>query len=153
MPLKDGIYMIASTLSTNPVLDIEGAGNPFNSPLVGIVGFTKQTTDNKHQQWIVTTLRPGVYSICSVVSRVWITAPVDGSVDQVDTSVYDPVQNVPTRWKITSVNSNSYQIESVQFPGRVIDLEFGSSEDNTRAILYPNHKSDNQIWQFIPIAI
>lgn len=45
------------------------------------------------------------------------------------------------------------RIESVQFPGRVIDLEYASSDDNTAAILYPAQQSPNQIWKFIPIAI
>jgi hypothetical protein len=40
MPLKDGVYIIASTLDTNPVLDIEGAANPFNSPISGVVGLS-----------------------------------------------------------------------------------------------------------------
>ncbi|KAL7803467.1 carbohydrate-binding module family 13 [Trichoderma aethiopicum] len=155
MPLKDGIYIIASTLTTNPVLDIEGTANPFNSPISGVVGFTRDTNNatNKHQQWIVTTLRKGVYSLKSTVSNVWITAPIDGGVSQLDTSVYDPVYNEATRWKITNLNSDTYQIESVRFPNCVIDLEYGSSADNTHAIMYPSQQSANQIWRFLPVAI
>ncbi|KAL6859298.1 carbohydrate-binding module family 13 [Trichoderma novae-zelandiae] len=154
MPLKDGIYIIASTLSTNPVLDIDGAANPFNSPISGVVGFTRENnSSNKHQQWIVTTLRRGVYSLKSTLSNVWITASVDGGASQLDTSVYDPVYNEATRWKITNVTSDTYLIESVQFPNCVIDLEYGSSADNTPAILYPSHQGANQIWKFLPVAI
>ncbi|KAL7909508.1 carbohydrate-binding module family 13 protein [Trichoderma velutinum] len=153
MPLKDGTYIIASTLPGNPVLDIYGAANPFNGPIEGVVGFKRQNTNNQHQQWVVTTLRRGVYSLKSVIGNAWITAPVDGSVAQLDTSVYNPIYNEGTRWKITNVNANTYQIESVQFPNCVIDLNYGSSDDNTPAILYPNHQTANQIWQFIPIAI
>lgn len=40
MTLKDGTYIIASTLSTNPVLDIYGATIPFDSPIAGIVGLS-----------------------------------------------------------------------------------------------------------------
>ncbi|KAL6811043.1 carbohydrate-binding module family 13 protein [Trichoderma sp. SZMC 28013] len=153
MPLKDGTYIIASTLSGNPVLDIYNAANPFNGPIEGVVGFTKQTTNNQHQQWVVTTLRRGVYSLKSVIGNAWITAPVDGSVAQLDTSVYNPIYNEGTRWKITNITNDTYQIESVQFPGRVIDLNYASSDDNTPAILYPSHQTPNQLWQFIPIAI
>ncbi|KAH0499602.1 hypothetical protein TgHK011_006782 [Trichoderma gracile] len=155
MPLKDGIYIISSTLPTNPVLDIEGTANPFNSPISGVVGFTRDSNSatNKHQQWIVTTLRKGVYSLMSTISNVWITAPVNGGVSQLDTSVYDPVYNEATRWKITSLTSDTDQIESVRFPNHVIDLEYGSSADNTHAILYPSQQSANQIWRFLPVAI
>ncbi|QYS98882.1 CBM 13 protein [Trichoderma simmonsii] len=153
MPLKDGIYIISSTLSGNPVLDIYQAANPFNGPINGVVGFTRQSTNNQHQQWVVTKLRQGVYSLGSVIGNAWITAPVDGSVAQLDTSVYNPVSNEGTRWKITNIQNDTYQIESVQFPGRVIDLEYASSDDNTAAILYPSQQSPNQIWKFIPIAI
>ncbi|KAJ4860482.1 hypothetical protein THAR02_05691 [Trichoderma harzianum] len=153
MPLKDGIYIISSTLSGNPVLDIYQAANPFNGPINGVVGFTRQTTNNQHQQWVVTSLRRGVYSLGSVIGNAWITAPVDGSVAQLDTSVYNPIYNEGTRWKITNIQNDTYQIESVQFPGRVIDLEYASSDDNTAAILYPSQQSPNQIWKFIPIAI
>ncbi|PKK46876.1 hypothetical protein CI102_8389 [Trichoderma harzianum] len=154
MPLKDGIYIISSTLSGNPVLDIYQAANPLTAPLT----VTRQTTNNQHQQWVVTTLRRGVYSLGSVIGNAWITAPVDGSVAQLDTSVYNPIYNEGTRWKITNIQNDTYQwtflrIESVQFPGRVIDLEYASSDDNTAAILYPSQQSPNQIWKFIPIAI
>lgn len=40
MPLKDGIYIISSTLSGNPVLDIYQAANPFNGPINGVVGLS-----------------------------------------------------------------------------------------------------------------
>ncbi|KAM6488166.1 carbohydrate-binding module family 13 [Trichoderma sp. SZMC 28011] len=153
MPLKDGIYIISSTLSGNPVLDIYQAANPFNGPINSVVGFTRQSTNNQHQQWVVTKLRQGVYSLGSVIGNAWITAPVDGSVAQLDTSVYNPIYNEGTRWKITNIQNDTYQIESVQFPGRVIDLEYASSDDNTAAILYPAQQSPNQIWKFIPIAI
>ncbi|KAK4079913.1 hypothetical protein Trihar35433_1018 [Trichoderma harzianum] len=153
MPLKDGIYIISSTLAGNPVLDIYQAANPFNGPINGVVGFTRQSTNNQHQQWVVTKLRQGVYSLGSVIGNAWITAPVDGSVAQLDTSVYNPIYNEGTRWKITNIQNDTYQIESVQFPGRVIDLEYASSDDNTAAILYPSQQSPNQIWKFIPIAI
>ncbi|PTB65181.1 carbohydrate-binding module family 13 protein [Trichoderma citrinoviride] len=154
MPLKDGIYIISSTLPTNPVLDIDATANPFNSPISGVVGFTRDNyyTTNKHQQWVVTTLRRGVYSLKSTLGNVWITAPADG-VSQLDTSVYDSVHNEDTRWKITNITRDTYQIESVPFPDCVIDLQGGSSADNTHAILYPNIKSANQIWRFLPVAI
>ncbi|UKZ77700.1 hypothetical protein TrVFT333_005424 [Trichoderma virens FT-333] len=153
MPLKDGIFIIASTLPTNPVLDIYGTAVAFNSPLSGVVGFARQNTDTKHQQWVVTTLRRGVYSLRSVLGNAYITAPVDGSVAQLDTSVYDPVNNEATRWKITNIGVDTYTIESVQFPNCVIDLQYASSDDNTPALLYPNHQTANQIWKFLPIAI
>lgn len=38
MTLLDGIYIIANTIPQNPVLDLDGATNPFASPIAGIVG-------------------------------------------------------------------------------------------------------------------
>ncbi|KAL6894961.1 ricin B lectin domain-containing protein [Trichoderma evansii] len=152
MTLKDGTYIIASTLPSNPVLNIDGATTLFSNPIAGIVGFTKQTTNNQNQQWKVTALSPGVYGLKSALGP-WMAAPDDGSVAQVDTSAYDPVPNLITRWRISDAGSGNYFIENVQYPGRVIDLEYASSADNTRAILYPYHQQANQIWQFIPVAI
>ncbi|KAL7787140.1 carbohydrate-binding module family 13 [Trichoderma ceciliae] len=146
MSLNDGIYIIASSISRNPVLDLEGG----NNPIANIIGYTKHGGEN--QQWNVIALRPGVYSLESVFGNTWLTAPVDGSVAQIDSSRYDPIYNEATRWKITDAGGGSYQIESVQFPGKVIDLEGSNSADLTRAILYPNHQAPNQIWQFIPVA-
>ncbi|KAH6603837.1 carbohydrate-binding module family 13 [Trichoderma cornu-damae] len=142
MTLKDGIFIIASMLPTNPVLDIYGASNPFNGAIAGVVGLSVLSN---------TILIKNILK--SVLSNVWITAPRDGSVSQVDTSKYDPIYNEDTRWKITNVDSSTYQIESVKFPSHVIDLEYASSADNTHAILYPNQNSVNQIWKFIPVAI
>ncbi|RFU77464.1 carbohydrate-binding module family 13 [Trichoderma arundinaceum] len=150
---KAGTYVIASVLDKNPVLDLEGGSdtNPLASPLAYIVGYTNQRTEN--QQWRITPLRPGVYSLQCVFGNGWLTAPAGGGVDQVDTSIYDPRYNEATRWKITDAGNGNYQIESVQFPGRVLDVAGGSSDDNTRVILYPNYQSTNQKWQFIPVII
>ncbi|KAL9473683.1 hypothetical protein ACSS6W_008063 [Trichoderma asperelloides] len=136
--IRDGIYTIASALPSNPVLDIDGATTPFDSPIAGIV---------------VTALSPGVYSLQSVIDPFWIAAPDDGSVAQVDTSRYDPVVNQITRWRISDAGGGNYTIESEKFPGRVIDLEYANTADNTRAILYQNGLQTNQFWQFIPVAI
>lgn len=38
--IRDGIYTIASALPSNPVLDIDGATTPFDSPIAGIVGLS-----------------------------------------------------------------------------------------------------------------
>ncbi|KAH8129525.1 hypothetical protein FP744_10000541 [Trichoderma asperellum] len=151
--IRDGIYTIASALPSNPVLDIDGATTPFDSPIAGIVGFKKQTANNQNQQWKVTALSPGVYSLQSVIDPFWIAAPDDGSVAQVDTSRYDPVVNQITRWRISDAGGGNYTIESEKFPGRVIDLEYANTADNTRAILYQNGLQTNQFWQFIPVAI
>ncbi|EHK51011.1 uncharacterized protein TrAtP1_009945 [Trichoderma atroviride] len=152
MTLKDGTYAISSILPTNPVLDIAGP-NPFANPLAGIICFTKKTIEPQSQQWQVTTLRPGVYSLQYIIGPCWITAPVDGGVAQVDTSRYDP--NLATRWNISEADpsSGNYLIESVQFPGRVIDLDHASHADNITALLYPYHKQKNQLWQFTPVEI
>ncbi|KAM0464476.1 hypothetical protein ACHAPV_002302 [Trichoderma viride] len=87
-PLLDGSYTIANNVQHYPVLDLDGATNPFANPIAGVVG------------------------------------------------LYDPVYNEVTRWKITNIEGNNYQIESVPFPGKVMDLEMA-----------------NPIWTFIPNAI
>ncbi|KAL6892079.1 carbohydrate-binding module family 13 protein [Trichoderma evansii] len=155
MTLLDGIYIIANTIPQNPVLDLDGATNPFASPIAGIVGFARQGGDNKNQQWIVTALRPGVYSLISTFGDTWLSAPTNGAtLAQIESSRYDPIYNEVTRWKITPTDNNGdYQIESVPFPGKVVDLEMANPADGTRVILYPNNKTANQIWKFIPVAI
>ncbi|EHK46104.1 uncharacterized protein TrAtP1_013215 [Trichoderma atroviride] len=154
-PLLDGIYTIANNVQHYPVLDLDGATNPFASPIAGVVGFTNNGPGTKNQQWIVTTLRPGVYSLQSAFAgNTWLAAPTDGAtLAQIESSRYDPVYNEVTRWKITNIEGNNYQIESVPFPGKVMDLEMANPTDGTRVILYPNNKTPNQIWTFIPNAI
>ncbi|KAM0462192.1 hypothetical protein ACHAO4_001391 [Trichoderma viride] len=115
-PLLDGSYTIANNVQQNPVLDLDGATNPFANPIAGVVA--------------------------------------DGAtLDQIESSRYDPVYNEVTRWKINNIDGNNYQIESVPFPGKVMDLEMANPVDGTRVILYPNNKTLNQIWTFIPNAI
>lgn len=81
----------------------------------------------------MTALSPGVYSLQSVIGPFWIAAPGmgsslycsvfayervaqlinilwtdDGSVAQVDTSRYDPVVNLITRWRISEAGGGNY---------------------------------------------
>ncbi|PTB41829.1 carbohydrate-binding module family 13 protein [Trichoderma asperellum CBS 433.97] len=155
MTLLDGIYIIVNTIPQNPVLDLGGVTGPLASPIAGVVGFTRQGGENTNQRWILTALRPGVYSLVSEFGDTWLTAPADGAtLAQIESARYDPVYNETTRWKITELDNNgNCQIESVPFPGKVMDLEMASPRDGTRVILYPNNKTPNQIWKFIPLAI
>ncbi|UKZ94705.1 uncharacterized protein TrAFT101_009558 [Trichoderma asperellum] len=148
MTLLDGIYIIVNTIPQNPVLDLGGVTGPCQP-------HRRRCGENTNQRWILTALRPGVYSLVSEFGDTWLTAPADGAtLAQIESARYDPVYNETTRWKITELDNNgNCQIESVPFPGKVMDLEMASPRDGTRVILYPNNKTPNQIWKFIPLAV
>ncbi|KOS23208.1 hypothetical protein ESCO_003373 [Escovopsis weberi] len=141
MALQEGVYVIASVLSGGPVLDLENG----NNPIANIIGYHAHGGVN--QQWRVTRLSLQDYSIQSVYGNTWITAPADGSDQQLSTSRYDPVYNKSARWRIVPANGG-YAIYSVENPSKVFDVSGGATKDLTPILLYGYHGGKNQVFTF-----
>lgn len=142
--ISDGIYVIATKLNQNYVLDIDGAGKSNGDNLQ-----LWERNDTLAQFFKVTHLGDGYYRIVNTNSSKAIDAEWGGTESGTNVWQYD-VNDTPAQiWKIVSVGNNSYYIINKE-SGLYLDVDNAYADSGTNVKLFDrNDAYDAQKWCFI----
>ncbi|KAL7934728.1 carbohydrate-binding module family 13 protein [Trichoderma chlorosporum] len=143
MTFSEGVYYISTSLGSHKAIDLEA------SKATGRI-IEYKTHNGKNQQWRVTSITHDEYSIQSVATNTYITAPSDGNDATARASKLMPECNSVTRWKITKSSSknNSHVIHNVAYPSKVLDVSGSEEADLTPILVYDFHGGENQQFTF-----
>ena len=143
--IADGVYSIATGVSDNYVLDVEG-GSRNNTANIQV--FKKQSANR--QKFKVEYLGDGCYKIMSVYSNKVLDAENNGM--QKETNVCQYQQNNPIsnnqKWIIKNAGDGYYYIIS-KLNGLYLDLYKGSATNGSNVQLYTGNGGKNQKFKFV----
>jgi Ricin-type beta-trefoil lectin domain-like len=146
--LANGTYRIKSTASNNKVLDANASELNKNNYTVAL--FTN-TPNAKEQDWVITQLTNGNYTIkCSANGRF-----LDANASKVNDNgcpltLWDYHGGPNQQWIIRSVGNQIYHIRSAATTNeKVIDVVDGKiNSDNAKIHLWQSHSGASQVWSF-----
>ncbi|KAL7798897.1 carbohydrate-binding module family 13 protein [Trichoderma afarasin] len=140
--MSEGTYFISTTLGSHKAMDLEAS-----EPTGRIIEY--QTHGGKNQQWRVIRITHEEFSIQSVATNTYITAP-NGDDMTARGSKLAPECNSVARWKITkaSSKSDSFIVRNVAFPNKVLDVSGSNQADLTPILVYTYHGGNNQQFTF-----
>ncbi|KKO96557.1 hypothetical protein THAR02_11341 [Trichoderma harzianum] len=155
MSFAEGTYYMTTVLGSHKAVDLE-ASEPTGrvieyktmansrNPLLN-----SQTHGGKNQQWHVTKITNEEYSIQSVATSTYITAP-NGDDMTARGSKLAPECNSVARWKIVKASSkgDSYFVRNVAYPNKVLDVSGSNQADLTPILVYAYHGGNNQQFTF-----
>ncbi|KAL7955350.1 carbohydrate-binding module family 13 protein [Trichoderma compactum] len=140
MSFAEGTYYISTTLSSPKAIDLEGS-----EPTGRIIEY--KTHGDKNQQWRLTLMTHDEYSIQSVATSTYITAP-NGADMTARGSKLAPECNSVARWKIVKAKGDSYFIHNVAYPNKCLDVSGSNQADLTPILVYTYHGGANQQFTF-----
>ncbi|KAL6872156.1 carbohydrate-binding module family 13 protein [Trichoderma novae-zelandiae] len=141
MSISEGTYYIATALSNHKAIDLD------SSEATGRI-IEYEGHGGKNQQWRVTKITHEEFSIQSVATSTYITAP-NGNDATAHGSKLLPECNSVARWKIVKAsNSDNYTLYSVAYPSKVLDVTGSKQDNSTPIIVYNYHGGPNQQFTF-----
>ncbi|KAL7906535.1 carbohydrate-binding module family 13 protein [Trichoderma velutinum] len=142
MSFSEGTYIISTSLASHKAIDLEAS-----EPTGRIIEY--QTHGGKNQQWRISRITHEEYSIQSVATNTYITAP-NGDDATARGSKLAPECNSVTRWKIVKAGSkgDSWFVRNVAYPNKVLDVSGSNQADLTPILVYTYHGGSNQQFTF-----
>ncbi|PTB62698.1 carbohydrate-binding module family 13 protein [Trichoderma citrinoviride] len=141
MSFNEGTYYIATALSNHKAIDLD------SSEATGRI-IEYEGHGGKNQQWRITKITHEEFSIQSVATNTFITAPNGGDATAHGSKLLPECNNV-ARWKIVKASkSDNYHIYSVAFPNKVLDVTGSKQDNSTPIIVYNYHGGVNQQFTF-----
>ncbi len=143
--ISDGIYSIASGVSNDYVLDVEG-GSKSNNANIQI--YKKQVA--QRQKFEVKYLGDGTYKITSVYANKVLDVEFGGKTPESNVCQYTaynpPSQN--QKWIIKEAGGGYYYIIS-KSSGLYLDLYGGNAKNGTNIQIYTGHGGNSQKFKFV----
>ena len=143
--IADGIYSIATAVSNNYVLDVEG-GSKENRANIQI--YEKQVANR--QKFKVEYLGDGTYKIMAVYSSKVLDVQGDGKVAETNVCQYTPKNPIPNneKWIIKEAGGGYYYIIS-KSSGLYLDLYGGIAHNGTNIQIFAGHGGNSQKFKFV----
>ncbi|KAL6694374.1 carbohydrate-binding module family 13 protein [Trichoderma pleuroticola] len=142
MSFNEGTYYISTNLSNAKAIDLEAS-----EPTGRIIEY--KTHGGKNQQWRLVRITHEEFSIQSVATSTYITAP-NGDDMTARGSKLAPECNSVARWKIVKASSKgeTYFVHNVAYPNKVLDVSGSNQADLTPILVYAYHGGSNQQFTF-----
>ncbi|WP_343524845.1 RICIN domain-containing protein [Pedobacter sp.] len=140
--LANGTFYIMSRTSSK-VIDVPGGQNGNNTSVWQWGG-----TGGTNQQWKLTALAGGYYSIIGVESNRALTAADNTDGGNIQINDYTGANN--QQWQFVALGSNYYRIVN-RASGKVLDLWGSSLDDGGDINQYSSHGGENQQWVLVKI--
>ncbi|KAE8326738.1 ricin B lectin domain-containing protein [Aspergillus sergii] len=136
--LEPGAYIIVPRHVSNKRLDVDDVTDPDNVELQLYEPLTDR--EKADQVFVFAKCTESQYFIISIKNGTYLTATDDGK--PITATVSSPM-NKRIRWRIHPVGdgSGAFYISSVAFPGKVIDVAGGATDNHADIIIY-DHKDD-----------
>ncbi|KAL6787469.1 carbohydrate-binding module family 13 protein [Trichoderma sp. SZMC 28012] len=143
MSFGEGTYYMCTTLGNHKAVDLEAS-----EPTGRIIEY--QSHGGKNQQWRVTKITHEEYSIQSVATNTYITAPNGDNDMTARGSKLAPECNAVARWKIVKASSkgDAYFVRNVANTNKVLDVSGSNQADLTPILVYTYHGGNNQQFTF-----
>lgn len=141
--IQDGMYIIASKLDSNKVLDVTGASQ--------YIGANIQIWDcfrTKQQKFSITYLGNGFYKIKNVNSTKVLDVAGGVIANGANVQQYDSNGSNAQQWIIKEVEKGCYSIIS-RCGGLCLDIAYGSAANGGNVQVYKNNGTDAQKFQLI----
>ncbi|EHK17347.1 carbohydrate-binding module family 13 protein [Trichoderma virens Gv29-8] len=145
MSFAEGTYHMYTTLASHKAVDLEAS-----EPTGRVIEY--QTHGGKNQQWRIVRITHEEYSIQSVATNTYITAP-NGDDATARASKLAPECNSVSRWKIVKATAkgDSWVIRNVAYPNKVLDVSGSNQADLTPILVYTYHGGSNQQFTFTEV--
>lgn len=140
--VANGTFYLMSRTSSK-VIDVPGGQNGNNTSVWQWGG-----TGGTNQQWKLTALSGGYYSIIGVESNRALTAADNTNGGNIQINDYTGANN--QQWQFVSLGSGYYRIVN-RASGKALDLWGSSLDDGGDINQYSSHSGENQQWVLVKI--
>ncbi|RMJ24884.1 hypothetical protein PHISP_04233 [Aspergillus sp. HF37] len=140
MAVQPGVYMFASA-GAGAVIDLRAGSSADGTDLINY-----RNHGGKNQHWQVAQVGYFEYLILNDATGTYFTAPPYGR-GQLTGNLISPTDR-RVRWRIHRNRNGTYEIESVAFPGRVVDNAGDRAANGNPIILWERNGGLNQQWWF-----
>ena len=145
--LANGTYTITSSADKTKAVDVNNTGvvNGTNIHLYMQWG----GKNNKAQQWNITRLSNGNYTVVNPNSNKALDVAGGATVDRTNVWLYEQNGTCAQQWKITKQYNGTYQFASACNNKEVLDLSNAETINGTNVQIYQAWGNDNKAQQWI----
>ena len=146
--LEDGVYIIASSINRNLVLDVSGVSKDAGANVHGWM-----SSGGENQLWYIKSIGGGLYTVRALHSGRYINVAGSGTAN--GTNLHQWNNGTPSgdeKWRITNNGDGTYTfIAAVN--GLALDLADGKAANGQNVQCWTSNGTGAQKWSLIPSSV